>query len=141
MKNILNSIFGLVFLSAIFANAETYTLRNNGTGSVFTCTAGGGGVTPVSPQCVTDMNNLCDWETSFSDEQCFSKSTRACSAQVTVACVKEINQSCDWETNYSDEQCFDESILACGGNAQSLRALMQASREKAVADARASFPK
>jgi hypothetical protein len=140
MKVLLKLVLSSFLFVAVNASAESYTLRNNNTGSVFTCSAGGA-TTPVNPQCISELNDYCDYETNYSNEECFSKSTRACVSQVSVSCVKEVNDDCDYETNYSNEKCFDESVLACGGNAQSLRALMQASREKAVADARASFPK
>lgn len=123
------------FLGA-FLHAETYTLRNNSTGSVFTCSSGGGGAGPADPACITQMNDYCDFKTNYSDEICFSKSAQACANQVSMDCVRTVWDQCDFQTNYTNERCLDESIAACGGNASAMGNLIQATREKALQDAR-----
>ncbi len=65
MKVLLKLVLSSFLFVAVNASAESYTLRNNNTGSVFTCSAGGA-TTPVNPQCISELNDYCDYETNYS---------------------------------------------------------------------------
>ncbi len=91
---------------------------------------GEGGV--VDSSCVDEMNSFCDFETSYSDNECFTKSTRACRAGATSDCVKDVFAECNFETSLSDNECFEESTLACGGSAQSVKTLIRSAKDLAV---------
>ncbi len=123
--------------------STTFTLTNNGNGNTFLCQPNnGGGHDDFDPACSTQVREICDLETTYSDDQCFSKAVEACGNGASGPCVKDVFADCDLETTLSDDACFDQSLKACGGDRAGIRAIVEATREKSLEDFKSkTFPR
>jgi hypothetical protein len=127
MKN--TAIAILIFGTLSFlANAATFTLTNNQTGTSYTCGGGNGG--NDDPSCVKQIRKLCDDETTNTDDQCFQMSVQACREGASAPCVNSVYNECDNETTMTHEECFVQSIHACNGKPDAINKLMSAAKRK-----------
>lgn len=124
------------FILGLSANSRTYTLTDNTSGSRFTCHPYGSGSSDMDPNCVKTVNTICTTETSFSDDDCFERSTSACKKGVNGNCVSDVYHECDTQTSYSSDDCFLRSLSACSGETDAIKDLMKGTKEKFKEDAK-----
>ncbi|MGZ3711619.1 MAG: hypothetical protein ACXVBE_07675 [Bdellovibrionota bacterium] len=112
----------LAFLAfPILASAKTFTLVDESTKEKFICTSAAPVPAPEekakaeSPDCTTQLTELCKAKEGQSNASCFALAGRKCKDARAgfYACVKSTQQSCVDSSLGSASTCFDRALREC----------------------------
>jgi hypothetical protein len=127
MRILLVAAFLLSGFQSSAQNRPVFTLQDNRTGEMFNCGVGGANPPTTNPNCVNETSNYCNSYTSYSRNDCFTKSSNACKGAGAnfPQCVSSSANYCNSNTSLSRNACFDNALNSCSGQFPAMQLLIE----------------
>lgn len=115
--SLLTFAFVAMASNALAAGGKSFTLTDDVTREVYTCTTGGnaGGGPAADPECISQVSNNCRAGSNLGSNECFKLAVQGCRyAPVGYAdCVNRTANNCRAGTNLGSNECYKAAIDAC----------------------------